>query len=154
METIDLIICGGTIDKSYFPQREAFDFNKTHIKDMIKQAIMPNININIRFLFFKDSLDMDKKDKIRLVRACQESLSKRILIMHGTSNMQSSTEMVAKELGGGKTVVFFGSTLPYELLKSDAMFNFGTAIAACQLLSDGVYIAMHGTISEHDKIST
>ena len=150
--TIDLILCGGTIDKSYFPNREVFDFDKTHVKEIINQARVPDLNINIRFLFFKDSLDMSKEDRTRLVRACQESLAHKILIMHGTSSMILSAQDVAKNVSNGKTIVFFGSMLPYELSKSDAMFNFGTAIASCQILSEGTYVSMNGQTWEYDKV--
>lgn len=142
--TIDVILCGGTIDKKFFPEREAFDFEKTHIQDMMDQARLPEVDLNVRFLFLKDSLDMDDRDRERVVRACKESVSQHILILHGTSTMVKTAQKIEAEIIGGKTIVLFGAMLPYELAKSDAMFNFGAAMTAVQILPEGVYIAMNG----------
>ena len=151
--TIDIILCGGTIDKTYFPEQEAFVFDKTHIKEMIEQARIPNVDMNVRFLFMKDSLDMDENDRMRIARACKESLAHKILVVHGTSTMIESAKKVAEETVGGKTVVFFGSMFPYELAKSDALFNFGFALSAVQSLDAGVYISMNGKNWEYDQVT-
>lgn len=170
---IDLLICGGTIDKTYFPERElkikeykiknsfdkvyfpkreVFDFDKTHISEMIKQARISNKNIKVKFLFHKDSLDMDNQDRKEILNACQKSSNQRILIMHGASTMIESARVIADENLLGKTIVFFGAMLPYELAKSDALFNFGFALSACQTLNSGVYIAMNGIAKKYNKI--
>lgn len=36
--------------------------------------------------------------------------------------------------------------IPYSVTHSDALFNFGYALAATHLLPPGIYIAMNGTI--------
>lgn len=150
--TTDILLCGGTIDKAYFPEREVFDFNKTHINEMLAQARIPDVNVNIRFLMAKDSLDMDDSDRMRIARACKESLSHRIMVMHGTSTMIKTAKTISEEFSGGKTIIFFGSMLPYELAKSDAMFNFGGALVASQVLDSGVYIAMNGRVWTYDQV--
>ena len=45
-----------------------------------------------------------------------------------------------------KTIVLFGSMVPYAVSGSDAFFNFGCALGSVQLLKAGVYIAMNGRI--------
>ena len=45
-----------------------------------------------------------------------------------------------------KTVILFGSMVPYAVNGSDAFFNFGCALGSLQLLKVGVYIAMNGRI--------
>ncbi len=149
--TINLLLCGGTIDKVYFPDREKFDFGKSHIEKMIEQARIPDITINSRVICLKDSLDMDEEDRIRIARACNESVEKNIMVMHGTSTMVESAKVVQENMKGGKTVVFFGSMFPYEIGKSDAQFNFGSAITACQLLDPGTYITMNGRAFPYGK---
>jgi len=42
--------------------------------------------------------------------------------------------------------------IPYKILDSDALFNFGTAFSAVQLLPRGVYISMNGRIFNWDKV--
>ena len=41
---------------------------------------------------------------------------------------------------------------PERFANSDAPVNLGAAIAACQTLKEGSYIAMHGMVISHDKI--
>ena len=45
-----------------------------------------------------------------------------------------------------KTIVLFGSMVPYAVSGSDAFFNFGCALGSVQLLKAGVYIAMNARI--------
>ncbi len=149
---IDIFICGGTIDKTYFPDLEEFNFNKTHIHEMISQARISDLKINIKSLFLKDSLDMNNDDRSMVVESCKKSDSKNILIVHGTSTKVDTAKAIANELLVDKTIVLFGSMLPYELAKSDALFNFGTSIISCQILSPGVYISMNGKVWDYDKV--
>ncbi len=151
---IDIFICGGTIDKTYFPEREVFDFEKTHINELIANArISSTVNLNVRFLFMRDSLDMETPDRARIARACRESLSHHIMIMHGTSTMIQTAKEINAQFTGGKTIVLFGALLPYELTKSDALFSFGAALSAVQLLEPGVYITMNGRVWPHDQVA-
>ncbi len=57
--------------------------------------------------------------------------------------------------GGGisnKTIVLTGAMVPFSFGKTDALFNLGTAIAAIQFLSNGVFIAMNGKIFPWDNV--
>jgi len=51
-----------------------------------------------------------------------------------------------------KTVVLFGSMIPYSIDNSDALFNLGVALSAVQLKENGVYIAMNGQVFDFDKV--
>jgi L-asparaginase len=51
-----------------------------------------------------------------------------------------------------KTIVLTGAMIPYKILDSDALFNFGTAFAAVQLLPAGVYISMNGRIFDWNRV--
>jgi L-asparaginase len=48
--------------------------------------------------------------------------------------------------------VLTGAMQPAAFKKSDAAFNIGYAIAAVQLLPEGVYIAMNGRIFDPQKV--
>ncbi|MGB4586507.1 MAG: asparaginase domain-containing protein, partial [Rectinemataceae bacterium] len=50
------------------------------------------------------------------------------------------------------TIVLTGAMVPYKVLDSDALFNFGTAFTAVQLLPEGVYIAMNGRVFAWDNV--
>jgi L-asparaginase len=45
-----------------------------------------------------------------------------------------------------KTIVLTGSMQPARFRVTDAEFNLGTAVAAVQTLSPGVYIAINGRV--------
>ena len=51
-----------------------------------------------------------------------------------------------------KTIVLTGAMVPYRIQGSDALFNFGTAFAAVQLMPPGVYIAMNGKVFPWDRV--
>jgi L-asparaginase/archaeal Glu-tRNAGln amidotransfer ase subunit D len=51
-----------------------------------------------------------------------------------------------------KTIVLFGSMIPYSVNNSDALFNLGGALSAVQNKKQGVYIAMNGQIFDFDKV--
>jgi len=52
----------------------------------------------------------------------------------------------------GKVIVLTGAMKPARFKSSDAAFNIGSAVAAAQTLTPGVYIAMNGRIFDPDKI--
>jgi L-asparaginase len=51
-----------------------------------------------------------------------------------------------------KVIVLTGAMEPARLKYSDAEFNIGCAVAAVQVLTPGVYIAMNGRIFDPDRI--
>lgn len=146
-----LLNCGGTIDKSYNPTKEIFEHTKTHLPQIIAECRIFDTKLETKELFLKDSLDMTTEDFELLVKECEKSVHQKIIVMHGTSKMTKSAQLLAaKNLK--KTVVFFGAMLPFELQVSDAKFDFGLAMAAVQTLPHGVYIAMNGKIFPHDCV--
>ena len=73
-----------------------------------------------------------------------------IVLTHGTDTMIQT----AKKLKTihGKVIVLTGAMKPARFKSSDAAFNIGSAVAAAQTLTPGVYIAMNGRIFDPDKI--
>jgi len=153
IDPIQLFLCGGTIDKKYFPEREVFDFETTHIDQMLAQSrVSKEITFDTKCLFLKDSLDMTQEDRARVAHSCEQSPAKRILIMHGTSTMVETAKAISEKLDPSKTIVLFGAMLPYELIQSDALFNFGTALSTVQTCQPGIYITMNGKVWSHDQV--
>jgi L-asparaginase len=141
---IQLFLCGGTIDSTFHPTAYRFQYNKTHFYDLISRARLNEINLNITELFLKDSGDMTDSDRQLVVKKCEETAENMILIAHGTDTLTQTAEAILEHLPAQKTVVLFGSMLPFELTDSDAQFNFGAAVAAVQLLPPGVFVVMNG----------
>ena len=145
---VQIFLCGGTVDKTYFPDREVFDFSDTHIQDMIAQSRIAELEIKVSEVLQKDSLQMGEAGRKTICSACEHSPAEMIIIAHGTSTMSETAEYIQKHVSTKKTIVLFGSMYPFEHSKTDALFNFGAALSTVQILKSGVYIAMNGRIWE------
>ena len=91
--------------------------------------------------------DSDRELVFKKVISCQEKL---IIITHGTDTMVETGGYLSEI--EDKIIVLTGALEPALFKTSDAIFNIGTAIAAVQVLENGVYIAMNGRIFNHDNV--
>ena len=141
---IRLFITGGTIDKVYNQSNGELEFGQTHFPEILTRARI-KVDLLIEELLLIDSLDMVESDRELILEKCVKCDERFILVTHGTDTMCET----AKLLGEGsidKTIVLFGSMVPYAVSDSDAFFNFGCALGSVQLLKAGVYIAMNGRV--------
>jgi len=148
--SIKLLITGGTVDKQYNPLNGELVFVKTHLPEMIEQA-KNKVYIELEVLMLKDSLDMNDNDRAMILEKCNATKEERILITHGTDTMVETAQVLGKSISN-KTIVLTGAMVPFSFGKTDALFNLGTAIAAVQILSSGVFIVMGGKIFPWDKV--
>ncbi|TYO99066.1 asparaginase [Geothermobacter ehrlichii] len=140
---IEIITTGGTIDKVYFDAKSTYEVGESPVGELLREANL-TVDIRVRPLLRKDSLEMTDADRAQIRRAVQESATERIVITHGTDTMVETGRAL---LGiAGKTLVLTGAMLPARFRSTDALFNVASAITAVQLLPPGVYIAMHGRI--------
>lgn len=139
-----ILATGGTIDKDHDPVSEQLVFSAhSHIPEMLVQ--FRAIDIPHDIVMLKDSLEVSLQDRALLKDAILARAEKSVVVTHGTSTM---TETAAYLVGKvpGKTVVLTGAMRPFNLFRSDAGFNLGSAISAARLLDPGVYITMNGQI--------
>ena len=142
--SIQIFITGGTIDKKYNELSGELIFDKTHIVDMLNRSRCMTETLS-EVIFLKDSLDIDTQDRDLIINKCNESLSEKILITHGTDTIVETAKQI-QSLNMAKTIVLTGSMIPYSISNSDALFNLGFAISAVQTLVHGVYVCMNGKI--------
>ncbi|CAC9592379.1 L-asparaginase (EC 3.5.1.1) [uncultured Gammaproteobacteria bacterium] len=147
---IKALITGGTIDKTYKELTGELSFTETHMVDMLNRGRSMADTLS-EVLFLKDSLEMSDSDRDFILDKCQSCDEQNILITHGTDTMVETASYLAKTLKD-KTVVLFGSMIPYSIDQSDALFNLGVALSAVQLKEPGVYIAMNGKVFDFDKV--
>ncbi len=141
---VRLMLTGGTIDKFYNQSNGELEFDKTHFPEMIKRARI-KVEIITEELLFIDSLDMVESDRQLILDSCKKCKEEFILITHGTDTMCDTAKLLGKhEIN--KTIVLFGSMVPYAVNNSDALFNFGCALGSLQLLKSGVYVSMNGRV--------
>lgn len=147
---IKLIITGGTIDKSYNMNNGELHFVDSHIPAMLAEARC-KADFELDKILLKDSLDMDDSDRQKILEHVQNSAQSRIIITHGTDTMVQSAQLLAEQVED-KTVVLTGAMIPYVFNKSDSLFNLGSAFAAVQCLSAGIYVAMNGRVFNADNV--
>ena len=140
---VELIITGGTFDKSYDFIAGKLYFNQTHIPQMLERSRC-RLPIKVTPLFLKDSLELTTNDLQRIKTSCQNSREKALVITHGTDTMVETAEQLAA-LHLDKTIVLTGAMIPYAFgHSSDGFFNLGAAFAFAQSLPPNVYITMQG----------
>ncbi len=148
--TVKILLTGGTIDKEYDKIHGELVLTRSHIDQMIEQARC-RLDVAVETHMLKDSLQMDDKDRKNIAEKCLSFSEEKIVIVHGTDTMVETASVLADTISD-KTIVLFGAMIPYSFGNSDALFNFGTALAAVQALPTGVYLTMNGIIFPYDKV--
>ncbi len=149
MSDMHFILTGGTIEKAYSPLTEKPEFkHESILPDYFQTIIQMHPDITFQTLAQIDSLDMTDDLRSKIVTAVQQSASRCIIIVHGTSTMQQTAEFLAENLNDhNKTIILMGAMIPLkEFAMSDAGFNLGYAIAKAQDAPSGVYIAMNAQL--------
>jgi L-asparaginase len=147
---IKLFLTGGTIDKRYNLLSGEMEYDKTRIQEMLSQS-RSRVDLDIEELMLIDSLDMTEEQRQQILEACHSASEDRILITHGTDTIVKTAKLLGENTRD-KTIVLFGSMIPYVFGGSDALFNGGGAIIAVQTLGPGVYIVMNGKVFHWDNV--
>jgi len=145
-----VIASGGTFDKHYDEIAGKLGFGPGHLAEVIKRARI-TVPVTLEELPFLDSLEMQDEDRQRILASCQAAQESGLIIIHGTDTMRETAEVLG-HAKLDKSIVLTGAMIPYEIANSDALFNFGFACAAAQLLPPGVYVAMNGKVFAWDKV--
>lgn len=148
-ETIEFILTGGRLEKVLNEDIGRLVYRDSAYKQMLIQAHC-TLNIQKHILMLKESAEINETDLESIASCCSYTAGKRVIVAHGVSTMIRTAQYL-KTKNIPKTIVLFGAFVPYALQKSDAMFNFGMALSAVQLLPHGVYIAMNGQIIDPDQ---
>ena len=148
--TLRVIASGGTFDKHYDEIAGKLGFGASHLAEVIKRTRI-TVPVTLEELPLLDSLDMQDADRARILDSCSKAVEEGIIIIHGTDTMRETAELLGNA-GLAKRIILTGAMIPYEIANSDALFNFGFACAAAQLLPAGVYVAMNGKVFGWDKV--
>ena len=141
---VRFLITGGTIDKVYNQANGELEFDKTHFPEMVSRARI-EVDLILEELILIDSLDMVDADRDMILDRSVSCDERFILITHGTDTMCDTAKLLG-QASIDKTIILFGSMVPYAVNNSDALFNFGCALGSIQLLQRGVYVAMNGRV--------
>jgi L-asparaginase len=149
-EAIRIIVTGGTFDKHYDEIKGELTFTETHVPEILKRARV-SVPVQVELNQLIDSLYMQDANRQSVLDACRRAPERHIIITHGTDTMAETAKLIGSAMLD-KTIVLTGAMIPYKILDSDALFNFGTAFAAVQLLPAGVYISMNGRIFDWNRV--
>ena len=148
---IQILITGGTFDKSYNHISGDLFFERTHVPEMLERSKC-RLNVDVKTLMMIDSLEMTKKDIEKIIDECKKTKSSRIVITHGTDTMVNTAKKIAEKIKN-KTIVLTGAMIPYAFgSSSDGFFNLGSALSFVQTLKNGIYIAINGQYFDYDKV--
>ena len=148
---IQILITGGTFDKSYNHISGDLFFEKTHIPEMLERSKC-RLNVDVKTLMMIDSLEMTQKDIEKIIEECKKTKSSRIVLTHGTDTMVNTAKKIAEKIKN-KTIVLTGAMIPYAYgSSSDGFFNLGSALSFVQTLKNGVYIAINGQYFDYEKV--
>lgn len=145
---IKIFTVGGTIDKIYFDQKNAYQVGDPKIVEVLQEANV-TLDFETESIMQKDSLDMTEEDRRIIFEKVVGDHHELIVITHGTDTMVETANTLSAI--PNKTIVLTGSMQPARFKNSDAVFNIGCAIAAVQALPHGVYITMNGQIFDPEK---
>lgn len=140
---IKIFTTGGTIDKTYFDQKSAYQVGEPQASGVLERANVI-VDYEVIPLMQKDSLDLDDSDREAMRKAIVAEPADRVIVTHGTDTMITTARYLQQI--PDKTIVLTGSMYPAQYRDSDAVFNLGCALIGAQILEPGVYIAMNGRI--------
>ncbi len=143
---------GGTFNKRYNALEGELEvpFDNFAIENILSTV---TAKYNLAGVVYKDSLDMDAKDRKMLADIILHSEDDTFLVVHGTDTMQMTAEFFS-EIFDDKKIVLTGAMKPFEIDKVEATLNFGVAYGFLQALQEnGVYICMNGHIAKWNKIT-
>ena len=150
MSKIIILVTGGTFDKDYNEITGKLFFSESHIREMLNLGRC-KLQVNIKNIMLKDSLDMKEIDRKLILDACMQTNVNKIVITHGTDTMTETAKLLSENIQN-KTIVFTGAMIPYKFGTSDGLFNLGSALTSVQILGRGIYIAINGNIFEWNKV--
>ena len=150
MDSIRILVTGGTFDKEYDELSGNLFFQDTHVPEMLRLG-RSGLKVEVRTLMMVDSLDMSDDDRKNILEHCRSCPQERILITHGTDRMEVTARLLGRSIRD-KTIVLTGAMVPYKFGSSDGLFNLGAALAFVQVLPPGVYVAMNGRALPWNKV--
>jgi L-asparaginase len=146
---IALISTGGTIEKTY-DELSGVLTNEVSVLDVMLAGLeLAGVVMERVSLMNKDSLEMVEADHALIAQAARDYARTHdgVVIVHGTDRLAVTGERIAAETPAPRVpIVLTGAMRPYALRTTDAMQNLTEALLAVQLVSPGVYVAMHNQV--------
>ncbi|NQY95060.1 MAG: asparaginase [Campylobacteraceae bacterium] len=149
---ITVINTGGTFNKRYNPIKGQLIVPDDNIAlDKILKSCH-NVDIEVKNIVSKDSLDMTDLDRELITATIKDSESENIIIIHGTDTVDLTSAFLEKEIND-KKIVFTGAMVPMSIEEVEATMNFSLALGFLSAnVENGIYLAMHGVVVNHKNL--
>ena len=149
---ITVINTGGTFNKRYNPIKGQLIVPDDNIAlDKILKSCH-NVDIEVKNIVSKDSLDMTDLDRELITKTIKDSESENIIIIHGTDTVDLTSAFLEKEIND-KKIVFTGAMVPMSIEEVEATMNFSLALGFLSAnVENGIYLAMHGVVVNHKNL--
>ena len=154
MRKILIINSGGTFNKVYNELNGELEVQKNNdaIEEIVKIAFRNNIDITIKGVLHKDSLDLTHEDR-EVISNLIENYEK-VLIVHGTDTMDITASYLSKKHLTGKTVVLTGAMKPFSIEPIEATSNLCISLHFLKECNEhDIFIGMHGLVKKYNKIN-
>ncbi len=120
---IRIFVTGGTFDKEHDPISESFIFTETHVSELLQRS-RSLLDIKVRTIMLIDSLEITRGDQEIILKACEDANEDKIVITHGTSNMEKTAQFLGERF----------TSMPASCAKA-TLFSFWAARFPCINLS-------------------
>jgi len=153
-EEVLIINTGGTFNKKYNQIKGLLEVSSDNeiIKNILNDIYKSNKKPSVEGLIYKDSLDINKKDRKKLLKFIDSSNYSKIIIIHGTDTMNKTAKFLSKNINN-KKIVIVGSMQPYTLSKIECTGNLMMAMGYINSdIKNNIYICMNGIVKKHNKI--
>ncbi len=147
LNRVTILTTGGTIEKTYNESDGTLANVGSVLHHILGELRHPVFDIAHIPVMSKDSLDIDDTDRKAILDAVKAAMveSSAIIVIHGTDTLAATGEYLRANLpDDDKPVILTGAMRPYEFRDTDAIQNVTEALLACNLLSPGVWVVMHG----------
>lgn len=147
-----IINTGGTFNKVYNQINGNLEVPKDNsaIESILKTSKIKDIKI--KGLIYKDSLDINDKDRKELCEYILKSKFSKILIVHGTDTIDKTASYLAKNIKD-RSIVLTASMQPFSIDQIEAVSNMMMGYGFLQNCKEkDIFISMHGFVKKHNKI--
>ena len=146
---IAIVSTGGTIEKIYDELQGVLENRVSNLDILLASLRLEGVELVRVPLMNKDSLEMTPGDHTLIAETAgsMAAVHDGVVIVHGTDRLTVTGERIVEVLDTPRVpIVLTGAMRPFAMRVSDASQNMTEALLAVQLVTPGVWVAMHNRV--------
>ena len=150
----EIIVTGGTIDSYYEITKDTVVPNEESVVPRYLNDLNLHETVKTTVVAMKDSRDLTKTDRNKVVKAIESSKARNLIVTHGTYTMPDTARYLSHHLKNkSKVIILTGSMKPLKGFDlTDASFNLGFAMGVTPHLEPGIYVCMNGRVFAPEEV--